>query len=150
MDMRSCQGSSPHIFPGTPLYYSCRSTDTDTSSVIEVGAALCVHKQSSESQALKNLGHYDLVRVGADGVNFNTAFAKNLLGLMRKTSFYNPTLTHVGNRNSWYQTHSHQSLVGKYIRDNVSKNRKLDEQDTIFNGCTEYGINAAYNKVYFH
>lgn len=193
-----------------------------------------VYTQSSEIQELKNSSHYDFVRVGADGVNFNTAFAKNFLGLISETkpafdgtvlrnsiikkalsldepreitldaiqyadtigtpinsltkvagiqgcvtgssvshypdsavasniraaigqanyhiavldsdsgtygwqapsykSFYNPTLAHVGNRNSWYRTHSHQSLVGKYIRDNVSKNHELDERGTIFNG----------------
>lgn len=57
--------------------------------------------------------------------------------------FYSPTLGHVGNRNSWYQTHYHQSVIGRYFRDNVSNGYKLDEQNMVLNGCTEYNISAA-------
>lgn len=57
--------------------------------------------------------------------------------------FFNPELTHVGNRNSWYQTHYHQSVIGRYFRDNVSNGFRLDEQNMVLNGCTEYGIEAA-------
>lgn len=57
--------------------------------------------------------------------------------------FYRPTLTHVGNRNSWYKTHYHQSKIGRYFRDNASNGYKLDEQNIVLNGCTEYAILAA-------
>jgi len=65
--------------------------------------------------------------------------------------FYNPTLTHVGNRNSWYQTHYHQSVIGRYFRDNVSNGYKLDEQNVVLNGITEYGADGLeyVNGVYY-
>lgn len=57
--------------------------------------------------------------------------------------FYSPTLAHVGNRNSWYQIHYHQSVIGRYFRDNSVNGYRLDRQNMVLNGCTEYGIELA-------
>lgn len=49
--------------------------------------------------------------------------------------FYLSTaFSHVGNRDSWYKEHYHQTKVGRFFRDNVSNNSTLEQEVMSING----------------